>query len=248
MRIIYSRAYFCCFCNKRGNVEEYFPILRKNRLFYGLIDSEISAMLECFDGAVRDFHSGQAVFRRGDAIENIAILLKGRLHIQREDYWGNRSIINEIAEGDMFGESYAVMNAGAIASDVVAAEDSTVLFLRMADIIAPCGKCCACHSTVIVNLISVLSMKNRMLVRKIGYLSERTTREKLLSYLSDESIRYNNSSFDIPFSRQQLADFLAVDRSAMSKELCRMRDEGLLSFRKNHFELKRGFSFKDIDV
>ncbi len=229
-------------------MEKYFPILRRTGLFADLKDLEISSLLTCCDTKIKDFISGQAVFRRGDTVEDIAILLKGRLHIQREDYWGNRSIINEIAEGDMFGESYAVMNSGAIASDVIAAEDSIVLFLPMADIVAPCSKGCTCHSIVIGNLISVLSMKNRMLVRKIGYLSERTTREKLLSYLSDESIRHNNSSFDIPFSRQQLADFLAVDRSAMSKEICRMRDEGLLSFRKNHFELKRGFSFKDIDV
>ena len=122
-------------------------------------------------------------------------------------------------------------------TDVIAEEDSTVIFFDIKRILTVCSTACRFHSLVVQNLFFSISEKNRKLVQKIGHMSKRSTRAKLLSYLSEEAKRHNNRQFIIPFSRQQLADFLCVDRSAMSNELCKMRDEGLLQFDKNEFIL-----------
>lgn len=218
-------------------MDEYLHIFRENFLFSGLSDEEISRMLVCTEAREKSYASGEYVLRRGDTVREISILVEGRLHIQREDYWGNRSIVSDVRIGEMFGESYALPESGVLMNDVVAAENSIVISLDCHRLLSPCSSSCPFHNTAIMNLVSILAGKNRMLVRKIGHLSERTTREKLISYLSDEALRQKSGSIDIPFSRQQLADYLAVDRSAMSKELGKMRDEGLLETHKNHFEL-----------
>ena len=122
-------------------------------------------------------------------------------------------------------------------SDVLALEDSTVIFFDVKRILTSCSNACRFHSIVVQNLFFAISEKNRKLVQKIGHMSKRTTREKLISYLSEQAKKQNSANFTIPFNRQQLADFLSVDRSAMSNELCKMRDEGLLEFEKNKFRL-----------
>lgn len=231
-------------------VEEYLHIFRDNYLFFGLSDEEISGMLVCTDARKKNYVSGEYILRRGDTVQEISILAEGRLYIQREDYWGNRSIVSDVRIGEVFGESYALPESGELMNDVVAAESSVVISIDCHKLLSPCSLPCPFHSTVIRNLVSILAGKNRMLVRKIGHLSERTTREKLLSYLSDEALGQKSGSIDIPFSRQQLADYLAVDRSAMSKELGKMRDAGLIETHKNHFELfSSAMNFhKDIDA
>ena len=137
----------------------------------------------------------------------------------------------------MFGESYTAPESGAVMNDVMAVEDSEVIFFDVKKILTICSAACQFHTTVLQNLFFAISERNRNLVRKLGYLSKRTTREKLIAYLSDEAKRQNSSSFFIPFNRQQLADFLSVDRSAMSNELGKMKNEGMIEFQKNHFIL-----------
>ena len=136
----------------------------------------------------------------------------------------------------MFGEAYAY-DSGAMLNDVVAVEDSVVIFFDVKRILTTCNNSCRFHSIVVQNLFFAISEKNRKLVQKLGHMSKRTTREKLISYLSEQAKKQSSASFTIPFNRQQLADFLSVDRSAMSNELCKMRDEGLLEFEKNQFKL-----------
>lgn len=137
----------------------------------------------------------------------------------------------------MFGEAYATPDSGAILNDVIAEECSTVISFNIYKLLTVCPSSCRFHSIVIQNLFFAISEKNRKLVQKIGYMSNRSTHAKLLSYLSDEAKKQRSNNFTIPFNRQQLADFLSVDRSAMSKELCKMRDEGLILFDKNRFRL-----------
>ena len=137
----------------------------------------------------------------------------------------------------MFGEAYVAPDSGAILNDVIAKEDSTVIFFDVKKILTVCSSSCKFHSTVVQNLFFDISEKNRKLLQKLGHMSSRSTREKLMSYLSEEAKKQKSSSFSIPFNRQQLADFLSVDRSAMSKELCKMRDDKLLIFEKNYFTL-----------
>ena len=138
----------------------------------------------------------------------------------------------------MFGEAYVAPESGNLLNDVIAEEDSAVIFFDVRRILTVCSTACRFHSMVIQNLFFAISEKNRKLVQKIGHMSKRSTRAKLLSYLSEEAKRQNSSHFTIPFTRQQLADFLCVDRSAMSNELCKMRDEELLQFDKNQFTLR----------
>lgn len=194
-------------------------------------------MLNCLQAKLLTFQKGDYVFREGERIYNITVLVKGKLLVQHDDFWGNRNIVNVIRVGEMFGEAYVAPESGSLLNDVIAEEDSAVIFFDVRRILTVCSTACRFHSMVIHNLFFAISEKNRKLVQKIGHMSKRSTRAKLLSYLSEEAKRQNSSHFTIPFTRQQLADFLCVDRSAMSNELCKMRDEGLLQFAKNQFIL-----------
>ena len=217
-------------------MQKYIPILKRTKIFAGVGDDEIMSMLSCLGANFKTYKKGEYIFRQGEHITDITVLAEGNLHIQKDDYWGNRSILGEISVGEMFGEAYAY-DSGAMLNDVVAVEDSVVIFLDVKRILTSCSNACRFHSIVVQNLFFAISEKNRKLVQKIGHMSKRTTREKLISYLSEQAKKQNSANFTIPFNRQQLADFLSVDRSAMSNELCKMRDEGLLEFEKNQFKL-----------
>lgn len=218
-------------------MKKYVSILKRTQLFAGVGDEEITSMLSCLGARLGNYKKGEYVFRQGEHLNDIVVLVEGKLHIQKDDYWGNRSILGLISVGEMFGEAYVAPESGSILNDVVAVEDSTVIFFNVNRIITTCSSACRFHAMVVQNMFFAISEKNRKLVQKLGHMSKRSTREKLISYLSEEAGRQNSSSFTIPFNRQQLADFLSVDRSAMSNELCKMRDDGLLKFEKNQFEL-----------
>lgn len=218
-------------------MKEITTILKHTRLFSGVGNDEISAMLNCLQAKLVTYKKGEYVFRQGEHVNRISVLAEGKLLVQSDDFWGNRSIINVISIGEMFGEAYASPESEAIPNDVIAEEDSTVIFFDIQKILTVCPSACKFHSIVIQNLFFAISDKNRKLVQKMGHMSKRTTRAKLISYLSEEARRQSKNTFTIPFNRQQLADFLSVDRSAMSNELCKMRDEGLISFNKNQFTL-----------
>ena len=218
-------------------MRQVMSILKRTKLFSGVGEEEITEMLTCLQAEFRTYQKGEYVFRQGEHLRHIMILLEGSLHIQQDDYWGNRSIIHAINPGEMFGEAYAAPESGAILNDVIAVENSKVLFFHYQKILTVCASGCRFHNLVIQNLFFSISEKNRKLVRKLGHMSKRSTRAKLISYLSEEAKRQNSSSFFIPFNRQQLADVLSVDRSAMSTDLSKMRKEGLLKFEKNKFTL-----------
>lgn len=218
-------------------MEEYFPLLRRTQLFSGLTDAELAEMLGCLQGRQEAFHKGEYVYQQGERIDSITILLEGCLHIQSDDYWGNRSIVSTVRVGEMFGAAYAAPGGGPLLNDVVAVDRSTVLFFQINRLFSVCPSGCRFHGAVVQNLFFVLAEKNRELTQKLAHMAQRSTREKLVSYLSHEAKRRGGPDFSIPFNRQQLADYLSVDRSALSRELCRMREEGMLSFEKNHFTL-----------
>ena len=218
-------------------MKKFMSILKRTRLFAGIGECEIASLLSCLGARLCEYQKGEYVLRQGEHISDIMILTEGNLYIQIDDYWGNRSILGQISVGEMFGEAYAAHDSGAVLSDVVAVEDSKVMFFDVKRILTTCSTACRFHSLVVKNMFFAISEKNRNLVQKLAHMSRRTTREKLISYLSEEAKKQNNSNFTIPFNRQQLADFLSVDRSAMSNELCKMRDERLLEFKKNQFIL-----------
>lgn len=218
-------------------MEKFLPVLKRSGLFAGVLESEAKAMLSCLNARIGRYKKGEYVLRQGQPLQDIIICVEGTLHVQKDDYWGNRSILRQIEVGEMFGEAYIAPESGVLQNDVVAVEDSTVIFFDVRRILTTCSSACRFHSAVIQNLLFAIAEKNRILVQKLGHMSKRTTREKLLSYLSEEAKRQGSATVTIPFNRQQLADYLSVDRSAMSNELCKMRDEGLLNFNKNCFHL-----------
>lgn len=218
-------------------MKEFIPVLKRTKLFSGVGDDDISTMLTCLGARLLIYKKGEHVLRQGEHLSDILVLAEGSLHIQRDDYWGNRSILGHIGVGEIFGEAYVAPESGTLLNDVIAVEDSAVFFFDVKRVISTCSSACRFHTMVVQNLFFAISEKNRGLVQKLDYMSRRTTREKLLSYLSEEAKKQNSASITLPFNRQQLADYLSVDRSAMSNELCKMRDEGLLEFEKNRFRL-----------
>lgn len=218
-------------------MKKFFSVLKQSFVFSNISDEELEILSVCMQPVVRQYKKGEYIFRQGDTLGSIPILLEGSIHIQKDDYWGNRSIINVIEAGDMFGESYALNKNSIMLNDAVTVENCTVAFFDTRRMLTSCSSSCGFHNKVIQNLFVALAGKNIKLVQKLGHISQRSTREKLISYLSEQAQLSHSGSFTIPFSRQQLADFLSVDRSAMSNELCKMRDEGLLTFHKNQFTL-----------
>ena len=222
---------------KRGFYEEIHSNLEKNKAFSGVGEDDIASLLSCLGARKKEYKKGEYILREGEHISDIFILVEGKIHIQKDDYWGNRSILSVISVGEMFGEGYAAPESGALLNDVVAVEDSSVIFFDVKRILTTCSSACRFHNMIVQNMFFAISDKNRKLVQKLGHMSGRTTRAKLISYLSEEAKRQVSSTFTVPFNRQQLADYLCVDRSAMSNELCKMRDEGMIKFEKSRFEL-----------
>lgn len=215
---------------------EISPSLTASPLFRGIPAEALPELLDWTDARRREYRRGELLLRRGEGTERLGLVLSGTVHIIREDFWGSREIVGLAAAGDVFAESYA-LSGQPMEVSVLAATDVAALFLT-APLPALLGDMPA-GGTFTANLLSLLAEKNLQLTRKMGHMARRTTREKLLSYLSAQALRSGGPSFDIPQDRQQLADFLAVDRSAMSAALGKLRDEGVLEFRKNHFRLLR---------
>lgn len=206
-------------------------------LFAGIAPEERQKLLGCMAAVRRSFGKGEYIVSAGESAGRIGLVLKGCVCVVKEDYWGNRSILTRLTAGDLFGEAFACSGMDKMPVSVVATDKSDVLLLDYARLMNTCRTACSCHTAMIRNLVRELAEKSVRLTEKMEHTLRRTTKEKLLSYLSAEAERAGKPSFSIPFNRQELADFLAVDRSAMSAALCRLRDEGVLEFSKNRFRL-----------
>ena len=208
---------------------EISPCMTSSPLFRNISPADLASLLDCLDARERAYEKGAWLLRRGERTDRLGLVLSGTVHILREDFWGSRSIVGLAGPGESFAESYALAGEPLEVS-VLAASDARVLFLRVETALTGCGQ-------LTRNLTALLAEKNLTLTRKMRHMARRTTREKLLSYLSAQALRSGGPEFDSPMDRQQLADYLAVDRSAMSAALGKLRDEGVLEFRKNHFRL-----------
>lgn len=222
-------------------MEKYNEILKNSNIFSGMNDEEIESILSCLSAVSKTYPKNSFIFSSGDKISSAGLVLSGSVHIIKEDYWGNRAILARCDAGSLFGEVYAVLRHEPVGVSAIADEESKVLFLEIQRVMTMCSKSCAFHNRLIHNLITDMAGKNLALTRKIEHMSHRTTREKLMSYLSEQALLNSKSEFLIPFNRQQLSDYLSVDRSAMSKELCNMRDDGLLEFDRSWFKLHQRF-------
>lgn len=207
----------------------------KISLFKGIEFSDINSVLSCINSISKDFSKGEIVLQEGDNFNKIGIVLSGRLQIIKEDYYGNRNIISNLFEGDLFGESLAFSTSNAAPITVLCSTDASVIFLDSKRIISPCEHSCTFHNTLIFNLVHIISNKNVNLNNKIDILTQHTTRDKILNFLYLESKKRNSNHFDINFNRQELADYLSVNRSALSNELSKLKKDGIIDFDKNEF-------------
>lgn len=212
--------------------------LSNTLLFRGIAPDEICSMLDCLRAETMSYARGSVIYHAGDVINTLGLVLSGSVSIENDDVWGNKSILDHVRPGQVFAETYACVPGAPLMINVVAAEASDILFLDVGRILHTCSNACGFHAKLIRNLLSIASEKNLALSRRIFHTSSKSIRGRLLSYLSHQATQHGSRDFQIPFNRQQLADYLSVDRSAMSNELCKMRDEGLLSFQKNRFTLQ----------
>ena len=212
-------------------MKEFLPVLRSSVLLSGISEEDLIAMLACLDVKTKSYPKDAFLFRAGDTAESIGLVLSGTVLIIQEDVWGNRNIISKAAPGQTFAAAYACAPGSVMDVSVSAETPVTVMFLNVNRVMHTCPSACARHSRIILNLLGELA-------EKLTHIGQRTTRAKLMSYFSAEAQRLGRCEFDIPFSRQQLADYLAVERSGLSLELGKMQREGLLEFHKNHFILK----------
>ena len=213
-------------------MENYLPLLQKSPLFASMEPQQITSVLHCVGAVVREAGAGEYILRAGDRTQAMGLLLSGSAFAVQDDLWGQRNIMGKILPPGTFAEPFAA-TPGAVLN---------VMFLNIQRITTVCSETCPQHALLIRNLVSVLARKNLQLNDKITHMSKRRTREKLLSYLSSESLRQGSLEFDIPFDRQQLADYLCIERSAMSAELSRLQKDGLLATERSHFRLIAPFS------
>jgi cAMP-binding proteins - catabolite gene activator and regulatory subunit of cAMP-dependent protein kinases len=211
--------------------------LQKSLLFKGISEEVLEKLFSCISPIVRTVKQNEFVFYAGDEIRSVYFILSGRMHIVDEDFWGNSSIVEAMNSGIVFGEAYVLSSRQQYLVGVVAAEDSVILEMNPEKLFEVCPKGCPYHVQFMQNLLHLISEKIVILTTKLGHIMRRTLREKLLSYLTKCAQINKSDSFSIPYSRQQLADYLCVDRSALSHELSRLQKEGLICYRKNQFEL-----------
>lgn len=218
-------------------LEKYYNQIKNSPVFLGMSDDELKGLLECFGARIRKFEKEEMVIRQGDVISNIYLILNGEVNIEKDSYWGRRIIISRLGKNDNLALSFVGSKDVESSVDAITVKDTTVLVLRYEKCTSMCQNACTRHKVLINNLFRILSKENIELIQKIENVSQKTIRDKLLTYLSNEAQRQHSNSFDIHFNRQDLADYLNVDRSAMSFELSKLQKEGLIEYNKNHFEL-----------
>lgn len=212
-------------------------------LFAGMSEGETAQMLACLAGRRAECSAGFFLAHEGECVRELGLLVRGRLQAAAQDIWGNTSILETVEPGQLFLETYACRPENPLPFSVSALEDSAVLFFDMNRLLHTCKSACVFHERLIQNLLFEMAGKNMRLAGHIFCLGRRSIRERLLGYLSQEAKKQRSAYFTIPFSRQQLADYLCVDRSALSKEMSRMKKEGLLDFERSRFYLKNFSSF-----
>ena len=219
-------------------MKEFLPVIRSSSLFSGISETELAAMLSCLETREECFPKDTFLLRTGDTAESIGLVLSGSVLVVQEDIWGNRNILSKAGPGQTFAAAYACAPGSLLNVSVLAETPVTAMFLNVKRVLNVCPSACEHHSRIIRNLLGELAEKNLRFGEKLTHMGQRTTRAKLMSYFSAGAQRLGTYEFDIPFSRQQLADYLAVERSGLSLELGKMRSEGLLDFHKSHFILK----------
>ncbi len=218
-----------------------FSFLQKTKLFSNLSDDEINTVLKSLKAYVKDYKKDEAVYLAGDCVDFFGMIISGGVNIERYDVWGNKTILSHVQKGQIFAETYVCLKNEPLMVSVFAAKDTKILFLNPSgilnsDILSNENEK-NCFWIFVKNLLEISSQKNLNLSKRIFHTSPKTIRTRLMSYFSEQTLYAKSKKIEIPFDRQQLADYLGVDRSALSNELSKMQKDGLIKFRKNKFEL-----------
>lgn len=218
-------------------MQRYWDRIRSSILFSGFMDHEVQQALRCLQGTVRDFDRKEIVFKKEDTLDEVGIILHGHILLCKENIAGMRFIFSELGDGDLVGET-ALSRAHELSDyEAIAGADSKILFIKMNKIVRPDQETCHLRGRIIENILALLLEKNRSIYQKLDLVSHKSLRDRILHYLTLQAKKNNSAAFSIPFTRSELADYLTVDRSALSRELQRMAQDGLIRFSKNQFEL-----------
>lgn len=220
-------------------MRKYSEILKRCILFDGITDDGMTAILDCLDAKVKQYAKNQEVFSEGQQVTDIGIVLSGAVQIVNTDHFGNRNIVTQIGPSNILGESFVCAEVKSVPVSAAASENSELMLINGSRIMHSCCNSCEFHNRLIANLMKNLAVKNLMLNRKNAITSKRTTRDKLMTYLLFQARAQGADSFTIPFDRQELADYLQVDRSGLSAEISRLRREGVLECSRSRFTLLR---------
>lgn len=219
-------------------MQNYYTQIKNSPLFLGISEDELKEMFQCFNARIKNYQDGEIVIRQGDMVKNIYLILNGAINIEKDSYWGRRIIVSQLGVNDNIALAFVASKNIESSIDAVSVGNTELLVLTYEKCTTMCSNVCVKHKLLINNLFEILSKENIELLQKIENISQKTIREKLLTYLSNESRKYKSNIFEITFNRQDLADYLNIDRSAMSFELSKMQKDGLIKFEKNKFMLK----------
>lgn len=211
--------------------------LASTNLFSNTTPEEIDSMLGCLGAHFASYKKDEYIYMMGQEISSLGLVLSGKVRMENVDIWGNVSLLNQCGPGAVFAEIYAAVPHQPLMVNVIAETDCSVLFCNVQRILTTCPHACAHHARIAENLLTIFARKNLQLSQRIFNVAPKSIRGKLVSYLSTQATASGSNEFDIPFNRQQLADYLGVDRSALSNELSKMQKEGLLETKRSHFVL-----------
>ncbi len=218
-------------------MKKYFDVLRQCPLFRQIEEENLFRMLVCLGAKIETFDKKYTIIAEGNPAKYIGIVLSGSVQVVRIDYYGNRSILSQLGVSDVFGEAFACAEVPAIPVTVIANEPCEIMLIDCGHILHTCTNNCGFHQQLIFNLMKDLAKKTILFHQKIEITSKRSTREKLMTYLMFQAKKAGRNRFQIPFDRQELADYLEVDRSGLSAEISKLRKEGILESDKNEFVL-----------
>jgi CRP-like cAMP-binding protein len=211
--------------------------LWETALFRGISPTDCEGLLHCLHGVQKTYEKGTVIWSEGKPTAQIGLVLRGEVFISCTDVWGHQSILGRAQAGAVFGEAYACVPGEPLLICVTAAKETTVLFLEAGRILSPCDHACSFHTVLMKNLLTICAQKSLQLSRRILHTSPKSIRGKLLSYFSECAKKAGGDSFELPYNRQQLADYLSVDRSALCKELSAMQRDGLILSEKRRITI-----------
>lgn len=214
-----------------------YLFLQNTPLFRGIREDELREMLSCLSAREKTYKKDEVILRAGNTAFEVGLVESGSVNIVVNFYWGDSNIFGHVEKGSIFAENYAAIPGQELLCDVVAAEDCKILFLNINKLTTTCARGCSFHNRLVHNLLRISAQKNLDFSTRMMHIAPKTIRDRLLSYLSEQALKNGCPHFRIPFDRQQLADYLGVDRSALSNELSKMQKDGLLTYRKNEFTL-----------